>query len=164
MQLSFGLCSLQCITFIIGNETESIINHITNVRISHVCLFSQGGELARRSVLQDGDSYLTHFYDDARTMYEFFLRGKRVSSKSNVVTDICVINTLWVKFVVDSYPQTIFMSFILQIMAPSWALGNQNSLMNGCPTDRYAISSSFHISPQGLTPYITYNSIVCSKY
>ncbi|XP_040928631.1 long-chain-fatty-acid--CoA ligase 1-like isoform X2 [Betta splendens] len=39
-----------------------------------------GGELARRSVLQDGDSYLTHFYDDATTMYEFFLRGKRVSN------------------------------------------------------------------------------------
>ncbi|XP_044062190.1 long-chain-fatty-acid--CoA ligase 1-like [Siniperca chuatsi] len=39
-----------------------------------------GGELARRSVLLNGDGYLTHFYDDARTMYEFFLRGARVSN------------------------------------------------------------------------------------
>lgn len=42
----------------------------------------QGGELARRSAVLNGDGYLTHFYDDARTMYEFFLRGVRVSSKS----------------------------------------------------------------------------------
>ncbi|XP_041800797.1 long-chain-fatty-acid--CoA ligase 1-like [Chelmon rostratus] len=39
-----------------------------------------GGELARRSVLLNGDGHLTHFYDDARTMYEFFLRGARVSN------------------------------------------------------------------------------------
>uniref|UniRef100_A0A7N8WRG2 Long-chain-fatty-acid--CoA ligase n=1 Tax=Mastacembelus armatus TaxID=205130 RepID=A0A7N8WRG2_9TELE len=38
-----------------------------------------GGDLARRSVLQNEDGHLTHFYDDARTMYEFFLRGARVS-------------------------------------------------------------------------------------
>ncbi|XP_068181118.1 long-chain-fatty-acid--CoA ligase 1-like isoform X3 [Antennarius striatus] len=35
---------------------------------------------ARRSVLLDGDDQLTHTYEDARTMYEFFLRGLRVSS------------------------------------------------------------------------------------
>ncbi|KAM8732508.1 long-chain-fatty-acid--CoA ligase 1-like isoform 3-T3 [Acanthopagrus schlegelii] len=41
----------------------------------------QGGELARQSVLlkRDGD-HLTYFYDDARTMYEFLLRGARVSN------------------------------------------------------------------------------------
>ncbi|XP_070769378.1 long-chain-fatty-acid--CoA ligase 1-like isoform X2 [Enoplosus armatus] len=39
-----------------------------------------GGELARRSVLLNRDDHLTHFYDDARTMYEFFLRGARVSN------------------------------------------------------------------------------------
>ncbi|XP_074503844.1 long-chain-fatty-acid--CoA ligase 1-like [Sebastes fasciatus] len=39
-----------------------------------------GGELARRSVLQNGDGHLAHFYDDARTMYESFLRGVRVSN------------------------------------------------------------------------------------
>ncbi|KAJ0002686.1 hypothetical protein NQD34_007835, partial [Periophthalmus magnuspinnatus] len=33
------------------------------------------GGLARRSVLSDGDEPLTHIYDDAKTMYEFFLRG-----------------------------------------------------------------------------------------
>ncbi|XP_026185926.1 long-chain-fatty-acid--CoA ligase 1-like [Mastacembelus armatus] len=38
-----------------------------------------GGDLASRSVLQNEDGHLTHFYDDARTMYEFFLRGARVS-------------------------------------------------------------------------------------
>lgn len=48
-------------------------------------MFDQGDELVRRSVLQDGHSYLTHFYDDARTLYEFFLRGTRVSSKSQVM-------------------------------------------------------------------------------
>ncbi|XP_035524890.1 long-chain-fatty-acid--CoA ligase 1-like [Morone saxatilis] len=39
-----------------------------------------GGELARRSVMLNGDGPLTHFYDDATTMYEFFLRGARVSN------------------------------------------------------------------------------------
>ncbi|KAM9357149.1 long-chain-fatty-acid--CoA ligase 1-like [Symphorus nematophorus] len=39
-----------------------------------------GGEFARRSVLLNGEAHLTHFYDDARTMYEFFLRGARVSN------------------------------------------------------------------------------------
>nr|XP_046263078.1 long-chain-fatty-acid--CoA ligase 1-like isoform X4 [Scatophagus argus] len=39
-----------------------------------------GGEFARRSVLLDGDSHLTYFYNDAKTMYEFFLRGARVSN------------------------------------------------------------------------------------
>uniref|UniRef100_A0A3Q1IXW9 Long-chain-fatty-acid--CoA ligase n=1 Tax=Anabas testudineus TaxID=64144 RepID=A0A3Q1IXW9_ANATE len=42
-----------------------------------------GGDFARRSVLQNGDSYLTYFYDDARTMYEFFLRGMRVSNNGS---------------------------------------------------------------------------------
>ncbi|KAG7223620.1 hypothetical protein INR49_028514 [Caranx melampygus] len=39
-----------------------------------------GGDLARRSVLQRGDGHMTHIYDDGRTMYEFFLRGARVSN------------------------------------------------------------------------------------
>ncbi|XP_041638347.1 long-chain-fatty-acid--CoA ligase 1-like [Cheilinus undulatus] len=39
-----------------------------------------GGELARRSVLMNGDAYLTHYYPDATTMYEFFLRGVRESN------------------------------------------------------------------------------------
>ncbi|TMS17480.1 long-chain-fatty-acid--CoA ligase 1-like [Larimichthys crocea] len=39
-----------------------------------------GGEFARRSVLLNGEGHLTHVYDDARTMYEFFLRGARVSN------------------------------------------------------------------------------------
>ncbi|XP_049897983.1 long-chain-fatty-acid--CoA ligase 1-like isoform X2 [Epinephelus moara] len=39
-----------------------------------------GGEFARRSALQNGDSHLTHVYDDARTIYEFFLRGVRLSN------------------------------------------------------------------------------------
>ncbi|XP_029297555.1 long-chain-fatty-acid--CoA ligase 1-like isoform X2 [Cottoperca gobio] len=39
-----------------------------------------GGELARRSVLLKGDANITHFYEDATTMYECFLRGIRVSN------------------------------------------------------------------------------------
>ncbi|XP_056295892.1 long-chain-fatty-acid--CoA ligase 1-like isoform X1 [Pseudoliparis swirei] len=39
-----------------------------------------GGELARRSVLLNGEDFMTHFYDDAKTMYECFLRGVRVSN------------------------------------------------------------------------------------
>ncbi|XP_030644198.1 long-chain-fatty-acid--CoA ligase 1a [Chanos chanos] len=40
-----------------------------------------GGEYARRSTLLNGDEkYITHFYSDARTMYEVFLRGLRVSN------------------------------------------------------------------------------------
>ncbi|XP_061757501.1 long-chain-fatty-acid--CoA ligase 1-like [Nerophis ophidion] len=39
-----------------------------------------GGEFIHQSVLLNGDNLLTHFYDDARTLYEFFLRGARVSN------------------------------------------------------------------------------------
>uniref|UniRef100_A0A671VYC0 Arachidonate--CoA ligase n=1 Tax=Sparus aurata TaxID=8175 RepID=A0A671VYC0_SPAAU len=39
-----------------------------------------GGERARRSVLNDGVEPLTHYYSDALTMYEVFLRGLRVSN------------------------------------------------------------------------------------
>ncbi|XP_046900339.1 long-chain-fatty-acid--CoA ligase 1a isoform X1 [Hypomesus transpacificus] len=40
----------------------------------------QGGEFARRSVLNDDDKHMTHYYSDAQTMYEVFLRGMRVSN------------------------------------------------------------------------------------
>ncbi|XP_016360103.1 long-chain-fatty-acid--CoA ligase 1-like isoform X1 [Sinocyclocheilus anshuiensis] len=40
----------------------------------------QGSRYARRSILQDGDTYMTYYYKDAQTMYEFFLRGLRVSN------------------------------------------------------------------------------------
>uniref|UniRef100_A0A8D3A5I6 Long-chain-fatty-acid--CoA ligase n=1 Tax=Scophthalmus maximus TaxID=52904 RepID=A0A8D3A5I6_SCOMX len=39
-----------------------------------------GEERARRSVLNDSDENMTHYYDDARTMYEVFQRGLRVSN------------------------------------------------------------------------------------
>ncbi|XP_022068492.1 long-chain-fatty-acid--CoA ligase 1-like [Acanthochromis polyacanthus] len=39
-----------------------------------------GGDLARQSTLQNGEGHLTHIYDDARTTYELFLRGARVSN------------------------------------------------------------------------------------
>uniref|UniRef100_A0A8C1G7F1 Arachidonate--CoA ligase n=1 Tax=Cyprinus carpio TaxID=7962 RepID=A0A8C1G7F1_CYPCA len=39
-----------------------------------------GSEYARRSILQDSDTYMTYYYKDAQTMYEFFLRGLRVSN------------------------------------------------------------------------------------
>ncbi|KAI3353155.1 hypothetical protein L3Q82_019702 [Scortum barcoo] len=39
-----------------------------------------GGERARRSVLNDSNELMTHYYDDARTLYEVFQRGLRVSN------------------------------------------------------------------------------------
>uniref|UniRef100_A0A673FR01 Arachidonate--CoA ligase n=1 Tax=Sinocyclocheilus rhinocerous TaxID=307959 RepID=A0A673FR01_9TELE len=39
-----------------------------------------GSGYARRSILQDSDTYMTYYYKDAQTMYEFFLRGLRVSN------------------------------------------------------------------------------------
>uniref|UniRef100_A0A8C2ZQQ6 Long-chain-fatty-acid--CoA ligase n=1 Tax=Cyclopterus lumpus TaxID=8103 RepID=A0A8C2ZQQ6_CYCLU len=41
-----------------------------------------GGELARRSVLLNGEAHMSHFYNDARTMYECFLRGVRVMQRT----------------------------------------------------------------------------------
>ncbi|XP_058496329.1 long-chain-fatty-acid--CoA ligase 1a isoform X1 [Solea solea] len=38
-----------------------------------------GDELARRSALNDSHEHMTHFYDDAHTMYQVFQRGLRVS-------------------------------------------------------------------------------------
>ncbi|KAF7646351.1 hypothetical protein LDENG_00189170, partial [Lucifuga dentata] len=40
----------------------------------------EGGEMARRSVLLKDETQMTYIYDDARTMYEFFLRGARISN------------------------------------------------------------------------------------
>ncbi|XP_076025837.1 long-chain-fatty-acid--CoA ligase 1-like [Genypterus blacodes] len=40
----------------------------------------EGGEMARQSALLRGGDNITHIYDDATTMYEFFLRGARVSN------------------------------------------------------------------------------------
>uniref|UniRef100_A0A3P9MMW2 Long-chain-fatty-acid--CoA ligase n=1 Tax=Oryzias latipes TaxID=8090 RepID=A0A3P9MMW2_ORYLA len=39
----------------------------------------EGEALARRSVLMNDGSFLTHIYDDAKTMYESFLRGIKLS-------------------------------------------------------------------------------------
>ncbi|KAM4809486.1 long-chain-fatty-acid--CoA ligase 1 isoform 1-T3 [Rhinophrynus dorsalis] len=39
----------------------------------------KGGELARRSILQESDEVVTYYYDDVRTIYEVFQRGNRVS-------------------------------------------------------------------------------------
>ncbi|XP_057187402.1 long-chain-fatty-acid--CoA ligase 1a isoform X1 [Triplophysa rosa] len=39
-----------------------------------------GGEYARRSILLDSDTFMAYYYNDARTMYEFFTRGLRVSN------------------------------------------------------------------------------------
>lgn len=44
------------------------------------CVF-QGSDFVHRSALQKEDGYLTHVYEDARTMYESFIRGARISSK-----------------------------------------------------------------------------------
>ncbi|CAL9707474.1 unnamed protein product [Knipowitschia caucasica] len=40
----------------------------------------QGEDLARRSVLSVGDEPMTHYYEDAKTIYEFLHRGARVSN------------------------------------------------------------------------------------
>ncbi|XP_048851563.1 long-chain-fatty-acid--CoA ligase 1a [Brienomyrus brachyistius] len=40
----------------------------------------EGGEYVRRSVLMDSDKLITNIYSDMTTMYEVFLRGKRVSN------------------------------------------------------------------------------------
>ncbi|XP_062864584.1 long-chain-fatty-acid--CoA ligase 1a isoform X2 [Trichomycterus rosablanca] len=40
----------------------------------------QGEKSARRSILLDDDRLMTHIYDDAKTLYEAFLRGLRVSN------------------------------------------------------------------------------------
>ncbi|XP_062380415.1 long-chain-fatty-acid--CoA ligase 1-like [Sardina pilchardus] len=40
----------------------------------------EGGEYIRRSVLVEGGKLLTYYYEDAKTMYEFLLRGERVSN------------------------------------------------------------------------------------
>ncbi|NXA50330.1 ACSL6 ligase, partial [Nothocercus julius] len=39
----------------------------------------EGSDGARRSVIGDSDQLLTHYYDDARTMYEVFRRGFNIS-------------------------------------------------------------------------------------
>ncbi|MEQ2218990.1 hypothetical protein XENOCAPTIV_011038, partial [Xenoophorus captivus] len=39
-----------------------------------------GSDYVHSSVLLKGESYLTHIYEDARTMYESFVRGARVSN------------------------------------------------------------------------------------
>uniref|UniRef100_A0A8B9J0R1 Arachidonate--CoA ligase n=1 Tax=Amazona collaria TaxID=241587 RepID=A0A8B9J0R1_9PSIT len=49
--------------------------------LSHIlsCHVTQGLDGARRSVIGDSPQLLTHYYDDARTMYEVFRRGFSIS-------------------------------------------------------------------------------------
>ncbi|XP_034634485.1 long-chain-fatty-acid--CoA ligase 6 isoform X6 [Trachemys scripta elegans] len=47
----------------------------------------EGCEGARRSVIGDSTELLTHYYDDARTMYEVFRRGFNISA--DISTVIC---------------------------------------------------------------------------
>lgn len=56
---------------------------ISFISFHNMCCVFQGSDFVHRSVLQKEDSYLTHIYEDARTMYESFIRGARVSSKSD---------------------------------------------------------------------------------
>ncbi|XP_075457242.1 long-chain-fatty-acid--CoA ligase 6 isoform X2 [Ascaphus truei] len=42
----------------------------------------EGSNGARHSVLGDGPKLLTHYYDDARTMYEVFQRGRHISENA----------------------------------------------------------------------------------
>lgn len=46
-----------------------------------IVLVLQGEERARRSVLTEDGKLLTHYYSDALTLYEVFLRGIRESSQ-----------------------------------------------------------------------------------
>lgn len=46
---------------------------------------TQGLDGARRSVIGDSPQLLTHYYDDARTMYEVFRRGFSISGESTAV-------------------------------------------------------------------------------
>uniref|UniRef100_A0A2K5S894 Long-chain-fatty-acid--CoA ligase n=1 Tax=Cebus imitator TaxID=2715852 RepID=A0A2K5S894_CEBIM len=47
---------------------------------------------ARRSVIGSGPQLLTHYYDDARTMYQVFRRGLSISGKNG-----CVAGVEWVQ-------------------------------------------------------------------
>lgn len=46
----------------------------------HLVFVDQGGEFARRGAVLNGGPLLSHFYEDAKTMYECFHRGLRESS------------------------------------------------------------------------------------
>lgn len=50
--------------------------------IAILCCVTQGLDGARRSVIGDSPQLLTHYYDDARTMYEVFRRGFSISGES----------------------------------------------------------------------------------
>ncbi len=46
----------------------------------HLFFVDQGGEFARRGAVLNGGPLLSHLYEDAKTMYEWFHRGLRESS------------------------------------------------------------------------------------
>ena len=62
-----------------------------------VCVV-QGGERARKSPFQKTDNLMEFFYDDAKTLYQIFQRGKRESGECvsvgvvSVGVNICVIH------------------------------------------------------------------------
>ncbi|GAB5566677.1 long-chain-fatty-acid--CoA ligase 6 isoform X1 [Prionailurus iriomotensis] len=68
---------------------------------------------ARRSVIGDGPQLLTHYYDDARTMYEVFRRGLSISGLLQLQQQ-------------------------MQGMDPVLASGSPSNLISGCPTRRVA--------------------------
>uniref|UniRef100_A0A4W5NS85 Arachidonate--CoA ligase n=1 Tax=Hucho hucho TaxID=62062 RepID=A0A4W5NS85_9TELE len=50
------------------------------VKCGIMCIESLGDGYVRRSILNNDDEHMTHYYSDARTMYEVLLRGMRVSN------------------------------------------------------------------------------------
>lgn len=85
MKTMFSVVKRKGLSFLCDSSLGIPLGSIVAL-ITRVCFLYQGGDLARRSVLLNGDAHLTHFYDDAKTLYEFFLRGARVSSKSQAFT------------------------------------------------------------------------------
>lgn len=62
--------------------SPSPTHQVVLMAVSHRVV--QGLAGARRSVIGDSPQLLTHYYDDARTMYEVFRRGFSISGESMV--------------------------------------------------------------------------------
>lgn len=84
----FGCCrwnmaSVEHPAFWFGVSPSPALRLVLSHILSHHV--SQGLDGARRSVIGDSPQLLTHYYDDARTMYEVFRRGFSISGESTVM-------------------------------------------------------------------------------
>lgn len=129
--------------------------HRIHAKLNALLMFLvfQGGELARQSALQDGD-YSKFYFDDARTMYESFLRGLRVSS--TYVPSVCWCS----RWLHDVFKLALLLRRISAVACcKSWCLFDDRSVFLSPPDDGPCLGSR---KPKQPYKWLSYSEVIAA--